>query len=318
MNYIEELKNKINESKNIAVLHHTVPDGDAIGSSFALCLMLKKMGKKAEVLMEKPLHKEFHFLGGKDDIVSFSQSSSYDLIITCDCSDTKRLTVFEKLFKNQKNTINIDHHITNENFAKINIVDAKASSACELLYLIFKELSWQTDKTIRNYLYCGIIRDSGGFMNDNTTARTHQVAGEMIEQGIDDVTINRNLMRTNSIKSMLLLKCALNNMNFNQNKKLVWSNLSLDDYKTCDAVLEDSGAIVGQLVSIEDVEISMMISESTPNVHKISLRSKNDIDVSLICKAFGGGGHKKASGCQLKGKINNVVNQMTKEIAKYI
>lgn len=310
-NILEAIKN----ANNIGILTHKIPDGDAIGSSCGLAYILKNMNKCVEVLFEKPLKDEYDILD-LSDIISYEPTFDYDLIISTDCGDTTRFGIHEPIFVSHKNTINIDHHLTNTKFAKINYVKAECSSASEYVFEIFDDLGIEIPLKSQELLYLGIIRDCGAFMHNNTSSDTHRVVAKMIDNGIKFDKINEHFMQTTALKSIILQKYALNSMEFFYDKKLLIMNLPYYVFEKENCTIEDTGSLVSIGISVEGVELAIMISEAQPNVHKISFRSRENVDCSLIAQAFGGGGHKRASGCQLKGSYSKIKNQLLNETKK--
>lgn len=308
---------KINNATNIGILTHKIPDADAIGSSCGLAYVLRNLGKTVEVVFEKPLPDEFNFFD-LADISTTEPTMQYDLMISTDSGDTMRFGIHEPLFINHKNTINIDHHITNTKYATLNYVDANRSSACEYLFHILTSLNIEIPMKSQNLFYVGIIRDCGAFMYSNTSSETHRIVAKLIDNGIDYLSINEQFMRTTSYKSIILEKYALNSMEFHCDNQIVMMNLPYSVFEKENCTLDDTGQIVSKGISIEGVKLAIMCSESQPNVHKISFRSREPVDASLVALKFGGGGHVRASGCQLKGNYNKVHNQLITEAIKVL
>lgn len=315
-NQFSEILEAIKKAKNIGILTHKIPDGDAIGSSCGLAYILKNMDKRVEVLFEKPLKSEYDELN-LSDIIAYEPTFEYDLIISTDCGDTTRFGIHESIFTSHKNTINIDHHLTNTKFAKLNYVDEKRSSASEYMFDIFDSLNVEIPLKSQELFYLGIIRDCGAFMYNNTSSQTHRIVAKMIDNGIKFDIINEHFMQTTALKSIILQRYALNSMEFLHDNRVVIMNLPYSVFEKEQCSIEDTGSLVSIGVSIEGVQLAVMISEAQPNVHKISFRSRESIDSSLVAQAFGGGGHKRASGCQLKGAYSKVKNQILTEIKKF-
>jgi len=309
------LLEKINNAQKIGIITHIVPDGDAVGSSCGLAYVLKAMGKQVEVIFDKELKGEYDILDLKDVAVT-KPTFEYDLFIATDCGDTTRFGDYETLYKNHPNTISIDHHLTNTNFAKLNYVDAERSSASEYVYDILSQLKLEIPHKSMNLFYVGIIRDCGAFMHDNTSAKTHRLVADLIDSGVEYAMLNTHFMQTRSLKGVILEKYALNTMEFFDDNSIVLMHLPLEVFQNEQCTLEDSGGIVSFAVSIEGVQLAIMCSEATKNVHKISFRSRDGFDCSVLSKCFGGGGHKKAAGCQLKGTFDFIRNQILTQVKK--
>ena len=310
-----KFKEMIINANNIAIFTHILPDGDAIGSSCAIATMLRNMGKNAYVYMPSKVLDEYYYLN-IENIIRYEFPKEYDLIIATDCADIDRIGDYSSVFKNFTNSIAIDHHKTFQNFANINFVSSQSSSACEFLFDIMNECGYEINKEIAEFLYLGILRDTGGFMHDCTTPHTLRVVANLLEYEFDAENFNRHFMMRISFKNAMLLKTALNNLQLFDDGKIAISTISNKDLKNYNANIDDTGGLISHILSIDKVEIAVLITESTCGVHKLSLRSKYDVDVSDIAKDFGGGGHCKASGCQMYGKIEKIVGAVKKSIEK--
>lgn len=305
---IKELKKKVEQARNIIVLTHTIPDGDAIGSSFALVSTLRSLGKNAFVVLPEPIVEEYKFFD-INDLVRYDIPEKVDLIISTDCPTLDRLGVFSTQFKNCENTIAIDHHLSFESFAALNFVNPKSSSACEFLYDILTECDYKINKEIAEFLYLGILRDTGGFMHDCTSSHTFNIASDLLQYGIRSEAINRHFMLTTTFKNVMLLKTALENLNIFNYGQIAIATISNKDLKRYEAKVDDTGAIVNQVLAINTVQVAMLVTEIEFNTYKVSIRSKS-IDANDIANDFGGGGHKKASGCRMYGELGKVINAL--------
>ena len=311
------IKDLINNANNVAILTHILPDGDAIGSSCALATLLQELGKKSKVYLQAQLPEEYQYFF-VSDLIEYKKPENVDLIIITDCAGIDRVGDYSNLIKKCDNTLAIDHHKTFMPFAKHNFVSIGSSSASEFIYDILMNQDFIIDKRIAEFIYLGILRDTGGFMHDCTTSHTLRVVADLLEHKIDAENINRHFMMRTSYKTTMLLKTALNNLQMYNLSKIAVSFISQDDLKKYNAVVEDTGGVISHILSIDTVEVAVLITEASPNVHKVSIRSKNNIDASEVAKDFGGGGHAKASGCQMYGQIFKIINALVKAIQKRI
>lgn len=310
MNNFQIFKEKIDDAKNIVIFTHIIPDGDAIGSSFGLASALKNMNKNVCVVLSELVLDEYKYLN-LDEFLRYEIPENVDLMISTDCAILDRIGKFSAIFNDFGNTIAIDHHVSFDSFAKLNFVSPESSSACEFLYDIFNECNIAIDKQVAEFLYLGILRDTGGFMHSCTTPSTFRVAANLLEKGIDLENINRHFMMTTTLKTTLLLKTALENLNMSNYGKIAISTISCQELKQHNATVENTGGIIGNILAINTVEVAILVTEVQPNVHKVSIRTKN-LNANEIANDFGGGGHIKASGCQMYGKRNKVINALQK------
>ncbi len=314
---LEKFKEYIEQSKNIAIFTHLIPDGDAIGSAFGLAKLLKKLGKKVKVYLPSNLPEEYKYFNILDYLSCDNPlNNNFDLLIATDCGAYDRLGDYSKYFLSHSKTIVIDHHISFEPFAKLNLLSVESSSASEFVYDLICQCNYEIDKEIAELLYLGILRDSGGFMYSCTTPHTLRAVANLLEYKIDYENINRYFMMRSSYEKTMLLKVVLNNLKLFLNNEVVISHISMDELCMNKATIEDTGGIIAQILSIDKVQVAVLITETTKNVHKVSIRSKFEVDASQIALEFGGGGHKKASGFQITGKIDNIITKIIKSIEK--
>lgn len=311
----EESFKMIKNSKNIIIASHVYPDGDNIGSSLALGIALKNIIDNVEILKVDDIPNDYLFLPGLDLFVEPDLNKDVDLFISLDSSDLDRLGVGKEFATKSNKIINIDHHITNENFGDINIVNPSASATGELIYHLLKNYNLEIDKDIATCLYVAISTDTGSFMYDNTTSETHLIAAHLIEKGIDKNSIIVNLYQNRSIERTNLFIKSLNTLEFHCNNNVGFVFVTQEMLKECNASMEDAEGIVSYIRDIKGIEVACILKEYKKNEIKLSLRSKSIVDVSKICMEFNGGGHKRAAGCTI---YDNIVASKEKILDKII
>lgn len=298
----------IKNSKNVAVITHIRPDADALGSASVLKLALEQLGKTVDIYCDSEISDNYNFIKHVNKI-NKSTTFSYDTYISVDCADESRLGKYATKFLESDNSINIDHHITNTNFAKLNFV-CEASSTGEILYYILKKLQVTITKDMAMALYSAIASDTGCFQHNNTTAKVHEIAAELMHLDIDVPTANYYLFKRRTLEQMQLKRLALKNLKFYEDNKVSLIYLREKDYKSRSIQNHDNIGLVDMCINIEKVEIGILISEIKPNLYTCSLRGKGSVDVSEIATIFGGGGHKFAAGCNIFGSCNTVINKL--------
>lgn len=301
MNKLLEL---IENAKNIAITGHVSPDGDCTGSTLALYNYITENfeGKQVRVCLEKP-SKKFSYMNGFD-LISEDPFSEADLLVTLDASDRERLGSRGVMLDTAKESICIDHHVTNTNFAKFNIVEDFRSSTCELLYTLldYNKISVNTAVC----LYTGIVHDSGVFKYQSTTRQTMEIAGALIDKGFDFTKIIDDTYFKKDFKAAKLLGLVLTNAELIFDGKCCYGLL---DYDTWTGYIDDKkkmDGIIDNLRNIDGVEIALFMYETAKDEHKVSLRSIN-ADVSAIATALGGGGHMRAAGATVYGKADELL-----------
>lgn len=315
----EEAINMINKSDNIFIASHINPDGDNIGSILALGLSLKKLDKNIRILKTDTIPSDLKFLPGIELIEDYKgDMNSEDLFILLDASDEDRLGELKNLLEITPNIINIDHHISNTNFGKINIVDSKASATGELVYRLLDQMSIELDEDIGTNLYAAISSDSGSFKYESVTGDTHRIIGELFELGIDHNNINLNLYEKMSLNRFKLTNELLINAKFYENGKIAIVGVDDDILKKTNTTMEDTDAIVSYLRKIDQVEVACLLKEFEEEEIKVSLRSKEYVDVAEVCGKFGGGGHKRAAGCKILKTIDEAETLLVEEIINHL
>lgn len=320
INNIEDLFDlaieQINESKNIYIVSHVQPDGDNIGSILALWMALRNIKEKVFILKSDDIPSDFLFLPNIDMIHDYNNDEEIDLLITLDASDEGRLGQNKTLLNKAKVVINIDHHISNNNFGHINIIDSNASATGELVYKLISKMNIPIDKDIASCIYTAISSDTGSFMYDNTSAETHKIAAELLKVGIDKSSININLYQNRSMERTILFIKALETLNLYFDNKVAIVKVTQDMVEKSNAKMEDTEGIVSFIREIAPVEVAIILKEFKEEEIKVSMRSKRLIDVSQICASFGGGGHIRAAGCTINSPMpvaeELILNQLEK------
>lgn len=306
MNVIEELKG----AHVVGITGHIRPDGDCTGSTLALYNYLKKNmpDMDVSVYLEQP-GEEFSYLSGYSDIKNtLEEDKKFDVFIVLDCSSIDRIEPFARGFENADKTICIDHHISNNSFADVNQVVPDASSACEVLYDTLDDE--KIDKAVAECIYTGIIHDTGVFKYSCTSLHTMEIAGKMMQMGIDysDI-IDNSFYKKTYVQNQILGRALLESVLF-YDKKCIFSSVTRDEMNFCGVTGKELGGIIEQLRLTEGVEVAIFLYETGDDEYKVSLRSKKEIDVSAIAVAFGGGGHVRAAGFLAKGTVHDIINRI--------
>ena len=305
MNF-KAIREEILKSKRIGLSFHTSPDGDAIGSALALLNALRYLGKDCYIISRDVISDNFSFLSLFDEVNNnyIEPKMNTDLVIVLDCGNFERISA--NLGNYDGKIINIDHHISNENYGFINYVDVKASATCEIAYLLIKELGINfNEKTdiniaIGNAVYTGILTDTGSFRHSNVTSRTHSIVSELIEIGVNNSKIHSNLFDNKPFNKVKLMGSVLSNIELVLDNKVAVLQIPkgmLEDFNLANT---DTSDIISVGLEIKGVEVSMLLKEVDDGV-KGSLRSKNNVDVRKVAEVYGGGGHIKAAGIMQKG-----------------
>lgn len=309
------LNQEIKSANNIAIIGHIKPDGDCIGSVTALYQYIKQIdaNKEVDMILDK-FKNNYSFIPVINDIIESPKYNSYDLCFCMDCGALERLGRYGNIFTNAKKTVVFDHHITTEKFGDTLNLNYNSSSTCEYLYE-FLDKDYIT-KDIATSLYTGLISDTGVFRYSCTSQKSFIMAAELLQKGINHSEIvEESYFSKTYISNKFMAACILNSKLL-ENDKIIYT---VADKKLMKKYGIDKSEIEGIVESMRDtdtVEVSIFAYEIDENIYKISLRSKNYVDVSEVCSKFSGGGHVRAAGCTLRGNFKLLFNELLKEVKK--
>ncbi len=313
---IDNIIEEIDKAKNIVILTHEVPDGDAIGSSLALYTGLKQLGKDVDVIIPE-YSRTFEFLPNSKEIKKEGRNETYDLAIALDCGDIRRLNGFVRYFEDANTKISIDHHGSNTMFADYNFVNPMAPACSQILIIILEALGIIIDKEIGTCLLTGIITDTGGFKYKGVTAETFEFVAELLNRGVNVSDIYKKVLQTISKTRFELMQIAINRLEFLEDGKLTFTYITKEDEKKVGAESNDHDGIVEIGRDVEGVEVSIFLRE-TDNGYKISLRSNEYVNVSDICLMFSGGGHVRAAGGNINLPFEQAKTKIIEECKKHL
>lgn len=315
-----QLNDIIKSSKNILITSHINPDGDTLGSMCGMYSLIElNFKKKCDMLVVSKIPSKYDFIPNiklAKHIEDIDKSREYDLVINVDVAASDRICDGEILFNKAKKTVNIDHHKTNDNYADLNFVDGEASSASEVIYSIAKQLDWKIDYTCAVCLYTGILTDTGSFRFNNTTPNAMKFASEMIELGVSPNEMFKNCYETYTKGMALCQSYCVSKAVFSEDDKIVYTTVYKKDMEKFNTNDEFADGLTERLRAITSTRVAFVAKEMSNGCTKISMRSKN-ADVAEICAAFGGGGHKFASGCTIKCHVDEAVKKVLEEIRKH-
>ncbi|NTW71102.1 MAG: bifunctional oligoribonuclease/PAP phosphatase NrnA [Eubacteriaceae bacterium] len=303
----------VKENETFLISTHKSPDGDAIGSSIALGLALKKMNKTVYYAFEHPGPLKFNFINELCEVNASYKNKTFDVGFFVDTSDIDHL-YDPSLLEKCKYTINIDHHISNAGYGHLNYIDVNASATSEIIYELLEYFKTPVDSEMAIAIYTAIVTDTGNFKYSNVTYKTHEIAGKLYKIPNHYWDINRKLFDEISYSRTKLLGVALNKLYTVRNGKVAIIFLSSEELNKFGEDTEMEG-IINYARDISGVEVAVLIRETGHETYKLSFRSNGDFDVSALAVKYGGGGHSKAAGCTIKGKE---VDVMLKELEEHI
>lgn len=306
---VKETADFLRRHDNYEILTHDYPDGDTLGSAYALSLALSALGKKSKVITVC-LPKSFLFLteGVKE------QSFETETIVSVDVADEKLLGEYSEKYAG-KIDLCIDHHSINRVAAKYSITDSSAAANCEIIYEILKELGVEMTRPIANALYTGISTDTGCFKYSNTTPQTLRIAADIMEIGCDAVYINKLMFDTKSKAKLRLEKEIYENIRYCADGRCAIIYTTLDMQEKLGVGTDELEGLASIPRQIEGVSIGITMREKESGVFKVSVRTNSEvINAAEFCAKFGGGGHREASGCTVEGSLEEARQKLIKAV----
>lgn len=307
------LKSAVEKAETIAIAGHIRPDGDCVGACLGLYNYLQEnynqdFEKEIDVYLQG-IPEKFSFLknSGKA-ITDCEEEKEYDLFIALDCGSPDRLGEAEKYFRAAKHTLCIDHHVSNEFFAEETILREDASSTCEMLFECMEEE--KISLAVAEALYLGIVHDTGVFKHSNTSEKTMRVAGRLLSMGVSSSRIIDGTFNERTyIENQILGRCLMESM-LVLDKRVILSYLNRKIMGLYGILPENLSGVIDHLRVTKGVEVAVFIYETAPQEFKVSMRSNGKVDVSKTAVFFGGGGHKKAAGYDIRGLLHDVINNL--------
>ncbi len=320
---MERVIEALKKYNKFLIVSHVGLEGDSIGCQLALENLLIKLGKKTTVVNGGSLPKQYDFLGIEGSIgTDLDKKVDYDAAIVLDCPVIRRVGEAKALLLDGKPLINIDHHISNNNFGDVNWVQADTSSCGEMVYKLFRAMDVPLDQKSALYLYVAILTDTGSFAYENTTSNTHHAIADLIEKGVNPPLVYKMIYENKRFEEVELLKDALATLKLDDGGKISYMYVSkkmLNKYKLSIGITE---GFINYARSITNIKVAIFFMENPLKKGRIqiSFRSKGDANVDKIAALFGGGGHKNASGCtiedDLKSTMKTVLSKVREAIAE--
>lgn len=328
---IKALKNLLNKPKNLLIIGHKNPDGDAVGSCVGWANFLENLGHKVSVVMPNEYPEFLNWVPGQEKIILYSEEKNEvrklikesDIIFTLDFNHLSRVgrNFQEDLESVKKSFVMIDHHQQPDNYSEITISDTSFGSTAELVYECIDKMEYTQliNKDTASCLYLGIMTDTGSFKFPSTTAKTHRIAANLIEKGADSSKIQQQTFDSNSYNRLKLLGLAMQNLEYLPEYNTSFISLSQEELDNNNFKKGDTEGFVNYGLSIKDVVLAAIFKEDKQQkIIKISLRSKGDFDVNLFArKHFDGGGHKNAAGGKSDLGLSDTIEKFVNLVIEY-
>ena len=305
---------RLKSAQNVLLLCHKSPDGDTLGSAFALFHALKTLGKNARVFCSDDIPKKFEYLIGGAD---YSTASDNEYIVAVDVAVPGLLGIGADDYADKVN-LNIDHHRSNNFFSEETCLDDTAAATAEMIIPIIDALGVEITPTIADCLYTGISTDTGCFRFVNTTAETHMLAARTIEAGADYDCINNNMFERKTRDEIKLESLIYKKMRMYFDGRVAVSVINNKMIRKLPKNASIFDGVSGLTRRIDGVLVGITLREDEPGVVKASVRTGGNPDACAICSALGGGGHKGAAGATIKGSLGTAKKALLAEIEKIL
>jgi phosphoesterase RecJ-like protein len=293
----------IGRNDKFIITAHETPDGDALGSEYAMLLALRKLGKQAQILNADPAPAKFTFVDrdGTFTVLERREQIPDDVeqhaLLILDVNDIKNIgQVATLILPRVREYFIVDHHDSETVELSQNHIEQNASSTCEILYLLFRELGVEIDLPMARALYMGIVYDTGMFIYPKTTALTFRIAYELVKKGVNPNEVYTEVYESNSISSLLLMSRVLATLELHYDRQVAVQTMTRELIRESQATYEEADQLINVPLRSRDIRVSIFLKENHEGLKRCSLRSKGNIDVAAIAQGFGGGGHKTAAG----------------------
>lgn len=305
----------IHEQDHFLVLAHVFPDGDAFGSTFAMGHLLQKLNKSFTLANEDHLPQKYAYLSRELDIVKTETVIDVpNHVISLDCADYSRLGSITERISSSSKILNIDHHPTNDHYGELHVIRADAAATAEIMFDLIEHMQIPWSKELATAVYTGMLTDTGGFRYANTTPELLEKASKLLQYGVEANQLSYELLEKRSKAHMKLLKRSLQTLAFDHAGRICWMIVTEKDIVQTKASIEDLDGLINYPRNIEGVEAGVLFKQMDKNTVKVSLRSMDPVNVSVVASRLGGGGHRNASGVTMKGSLNEVVEQVISEL----
>jgi len=317
---VASIRQLLEDCQRILVVSHVDPDGDAIGTQLAFASYMRSLGKEVFLVREAEIPAKYRFLAGVNGIThldSFDKDFSVNTALILECSNIQRIGKASSFLAPDVKIVNIDHHQDNEGFGNVNWVDAQVSSVGEMAFEYFNQVGYQISAETAEQLYTAILTDTGQFRHSTTSPRTMAIAGLLMNAGANPQKICENVYFNLHPSTMKLIGKVLNSVEFFDGGNICLLTLTQEMLEQCGAQPSESEGLVDYTLFTKGVLVGALLKEGPLGKTKVSLRSRNNINVAALAAQFGGGGHPNASGCTISLNLleakNKLINLLRKE-----
>ncbi len=295
---VGDIRQVIDRARVIACLAHKDADADSLGSALGFALSMRAMGREVRVLVPSPMPRMLEYLPGFDTVSE--EAGDIDTLFTFDCATVGRFGDKQDLIARANTVVNVDHHVSNEGFGTINLIEATASATGQVVHRLLTSIGAPITAGVATNLYAALFTDTGGFRHENTTETALRLGADLVAAGADPGWVALKSYKSRSVSQIKLEGLAVARLTTEFDGRLVWSQITQQMLGEAGADMMESEGVIDQLQSIDTMQIALLFKEHGPGVTKVSVRTRDPYDATAVCRPFGGGGHHRAAGAELR------------------
>ena len=300
----DDIARVIAESSDIGALAHKDADADSLGSALGFALSLREMGKRVHPLAPAPVPRLLDFLPGFELLED--SPNRFDSLFTFDCATLGRFGDKRPIVEAAEVVVNIDHHASSERFGTINLVEPTASATGQVVYGLLRELDAPITPAVATNLYAALFTDTGGFRHENTTEAALRLGAELVSLGADPAWVALKTYKSRSVSRMRLEALAVARLHAELDGRVLWSEITQAMLAEAGAEMDESEGVIDLLQSIDTMQVAVLFKEQSPELTKLSVRTRDPYDATAVCIPFGGGGHHRAAGAEVQEPLASV------------
>ncbi|HWF57426.1 MAG TPA: DHH family phosphoesterase [Candidatus Dormibacteraeota bacterium] len=295
---VDEIRGILADARTIACLAHKDADADSLGSALGFALSLRELGRDVQVLVPSPLPRMLEYLPGFDTITE-TAGEGVDALFTFDCATVARFGDKRDLIGTTPTVVNVDHHVSNEGFGTVNLIEPTASATGQVVHRLLRNLGAPITADVATNLYAALFTDTGGFRHENTTEAALRLGADLVAAGCNPGWVALKSYKSRSVPQLKLEGLAVARLHTEMDGRLIWSEITQAMLDEAGADMMESEGVIDQLQSIDTMAIAILFKESAPGMTKVSVRTRDPYDATAVCRPFGGGGHHRAAGAEV-------------------
>jgi len=292
-----EIRALIERSEDIVCLAHKDADADSLGSALGFAASLRAIGKRVHPVVPAPYPFLLSYLPGFDTLEDAPEK--YDCVFTFDCATVHRFGDKRFLCESDVPVVNVDHHVSNEGYGTVNLIEPEASASGQVVHRLLTRLGMPLDADVANNLYAALFTDTGGFRHENTTEAALRLGAELVKLGANPAWIALKSYKSRPVPMLKLEGLAVSALRTDLDGRLVWSAVTQEMLEKSGASMVESEGVIDQLQSVDTMKIAVLFKQMEPNLTKVSVRTRDEFDATALCLPYGGGGHLRAAGAEL-------------------